>query len=182
MALRRGLSRVQTIGARRKTTWGLAPGSTAPVATTTPGSVFIGAAIAFSVDGITVVRIRGRFKAWLNLATAAQDGFAGAFGIGIASAAAVTAGIASVPTPLSDQSGENWLYWSAFSIKSPKAFAADTVPVGEVLSANHDEVVDSKAMRKVGTEQVIYTCFEVVEVGTAGMQAYFDGRMLIKLA
>ena len=180
MARFRGSPRGRTIVPRRLTSWEVGPGGTAVTPTSVAGSFFLGSAIQASIPGLTIVRIRGEFAAYLNLATSSLDGYVGAFGIGIASLAAVTAGVGSVPTPITESGADNWLYHRFFALKAGFPFSAGADPAGNLLYALRFEV-DSKAMRKFETEQALYAIFEVVEVGTSSMQVHFDSRVLAKL-
>jgi len=174
----RGSSRGRTLPARRKTFWAAGPGgSTTTQISAASGSAFIGSANAANVDGLTVVRIRGELLMYLSAAGSAQDGFTGAFGIGIASLAAVTAGVASVPTPLVEQDSENWLYWKAFSIRSSSSTLASSNAGESVLRVT----IDTKAMRKFPQDLSIYSIIEANETGAAVMQVTFDSRILALL-
>ena len=93
--------------------------------------------------------------------------------------AALTAGAASVPTPITEQESENWLYWRAFSCKAPFPFSAGADPAGN-RSADIEFEVDSKAMRKFPAEMGIYSIIETVEAGTATINFQFDSRVLTK--
>ncbi len=131
--------------------------------------------------GQTVVRIRGYFRAMLTLATVTNDGFHGAFGIGIATLAATTAGGGSVPTPITEQGSDNWLYHRYFSVQAGFPFATGADPAGN-FHGFVDFEVDSKAMRKSPLETAIYASLEVTRVGTANMEVHFDSRVLVKLS
>ena len=174
----RGPIRIST---RRLTSWQVGPGGTAPTVVNSAVSIFLGSAIQAVTDGVTIIRIRGEFVWWLDLAMASNDGFAGAFGIGIASFAAVTAGAASVPTSITEESSENWLYHRYLSVKSLVAFAAAAAQDGPSVASSVRFEVDTKAMRKLPSDLAIYAMLEVVEVGTAGSQIAFNSRSLIKL-
>ena len=69
-------------------------------------SSLVNAGVSFVLDGITIARQRGSLLLALTDATAAVNGFTGAFGIGMVSTAAFTAGAASVPTPITEQEWE----------------------------------------------------------------------------
>ena len=166
---------------RRLTSWELGPGGTAPTVINSSVSIFLGAFIQATSDGLTVIRIRGEFVWWLDLATASNDGFAGALGIGLASEAAISAGAASVPTPITEQTSENWLYHRYLSIKSPVAFASAAAQDGPNIATSVRIDVDTKAMRKFLSDLGIYAIMEVVEVGTASSQVAFNSRSLVKL-
>ena len=120
MARSRGFR--QAHGPRRKSSWEEGVGATGlatPVTAT--GSAFIGATITPTVGEVTVVRTRGQFVAALTVATGLGDGFTGAVGIGIATLAAVTAGIASVPTPVTEMDWDGWVWHRFFQCLSTDA-------------------------------------------------------------
>jgi len=116
----------------------------------------------------------------LTLATAANDGFEGAFGIGIATAAATAAGGGSVPTPITEDASDNWMFHRYFSVKAGFPFATGADPAGNRF-AFVDFEIDSKAMRKSPLETSLYAALELAEVGTAGVLVHFDSRLLVKL-
>ena len=168
---------------RRLTSWELGTGGTAVATRAAPGSQFVGSAIALAAGAsrLTVIRIRGYFNIILSLATSAKDGMTGAFGIGLATTAAVTAGIASVPTPITEQNSDNWLYWQAFSVKGAQAYAAGAAPGLEQMNTFKEFIIDSKAQRKMDDEMSIYAALEVVEVGAATIDFHHDSRALVLL-
>jgi len=171
MAFRRsGSSRVS--GPRRLTNWGSGPGGSGVASVSAGSSVILGSGIQFGSAG-TVVRIRGIFDMFLTAATASGDGFFGAVGIGLASLAAFTAGIGSLPTPLQESIWDGWLWHSFISVHRD-------VTTGDSGSSSQRFSIDSKAMRKVSDEMVIYAAVDVVEIGTAVASIFLDSRMLIK--
>ena len=177
MAQRRGSNLVRTRTRRRLTSWEEGPGGTGTATRSAVGSAFIGSVVNPLVDGLTLARIRGRLSMWLSAATSAGDGFTGAFGIGKATAAATAAGIASVPTPITEQSWDGWLYWQPVQIVAP----AQTLEQGGMVFDRFD--VDSKAMRKLTEDDSIFAAIELtVEVGAASLEINFDSRILIFLS
>ena len=177
MAHSRGFARGRQFGSsRRQTGWSVGPGDELATTITAAGSTLIGTAIVATTDGTTIVRIRGFLRAFLNNATSNGDGFQGAFGIGIASLAAVTAGVGSVSTPITEIGSDNWLFWHVLSLHAAEASEAT---FGD--ETMQDIVVDTKAMRKAPTDLAIYAAVEVVEIGTASMTMFFDSRSLAKL-
>ena len=110
----------------------------------------------------------------LFLATNANDGFNYAFGIGKASLAAFTAGVASVPTPFTEAAYSGWLWHTMGFIGSPVAGAEGTTRDTLIIS------IDSKAMRKLEADEVLYLAGEFGEVGTATMIVKAATRMLFK--
>ena len=136
-----------------------------------------------TVDMVTVVRNRGLLSVRpenqsINLEVT------GAFGIGMVSSPAFTAGITAVPTPITDAGDEGWLYWTAFTVTCPQIGSAAALGVAAGgSSAMFRATVDSKAMRKFPTDRTLYAAIEVgTEVGTASIDVFFDSRMLVKLA
>ena len=127
-------------------------------------------------EALTLVRTRGRFDFSLSSYTSAGDGYQGAVAIGLASLPAFTAGIGSLPTPISEMGWDGWLWHSIVGIHS--ALAAGATAVGQIASISLE--VDSKAMRKLTDQMVIFAAIEVVELGTASLNVFFDSRMLFK--
>jgi len=160
---------------RRRTGWEEGTGGTGVVTVTTTAPVFIGSAVAILRDGLTLVRTRGHVSGLLIAASGINDGFIGAFGIGVASTAAVVAGIASVPTPIAELDWDGWLFWAPIWAKSNTATLVGNV--GTIFR----QMIDSKAMRKVGEDMTIYAAAEVVLDGTASLEIMHDSRMLFKL-
>ena len=172
---------------RRTSSWAFGPQSGtdgASLGVSATGAQIGGIAVAPTLEGLTLVRTRGEFLFILKTASAAGSGFFGAFGIGRATSAAVTAGIASVPSPTTEETWDGWLYHRYFSITSAGVIdgsvSADTdnlLPLAGVLRLE----VDSKAMRKLDQETSTYCAIEVTESGTATGSWFFNSRQLIKL-
>ncbi len=163
---------------RRATSWVDGVGGTAVTDIAASSVQFLGNALVGVVEGLTVVRIRGLFRCWLTLATAANDGFSGAVGIGIAATTAVAQSIGAVPTPITEMDSDNWLWYQTFSVFNPVVSSTElTAPVMAFTAE-----IDSKAMRKFPTNMSLYAAFEVVEVGTATMSMSLDSRVLVKLS
>ena len=148
-------------------------------------AIIVTAALVPLVDGLTLVRTRGRMQAFLKSATATGDGYTGAFGIGVATEAAVVAGAASVPTPITEQEWDGWLYWQAIQIRATGPLSGAAATDQDIIAVNTAMLnldFDSKAMRKIGQSDAIYGCLEVVEIGTAVLTWGIDSRMMFKLA
>ncbi len=180
--LRRGLTLSRGgIRSRRKTGWSAGPGGTALTPISASSTVILGSAIIPLVDGLTLVRLRGEVNMYLQLATAANDGFAGAFGVSVQGLSAFNAGAASLEAPIDEEDWDGWLYHRYFSVHSPVAFALASSPGGEVLPSVLRFEVDSKAMRKIQINEVLVALVQVTEIGTANMEIGFNSRMLFKL-
>ncbi len=182
----RGLSRGfshRTRAPRRQTDWGFGVGGHARtvVASTTPQ--FLGTAIQPLVEGLTVIRMRGELLIQLSTVTAARDGLAGAVGIGMVEDPAFTAGIASVPTPITEESAENWLWYTPFSVMLGQIGTAAATGLGAgTASSMFRMTIDSKAMRKFPSTMLLYAAIEVgTEIGTAVADVWLDTRILFKL-
>jgi len=131
--------------------------------------------LATGVLESTITRTRGHLFSIQRTAASAGDGFAGAIGIGIVSEAAFDGGITTVPTPITEMSWDGWLYHRVFQQFSPVA----TASIGSAAFVDFD--VDSKAMRKMGANEVLYAVIEMVEIGAASIDVFFDSRVLFKL-
>ena len=181
MARLRGSSPARGIQrrARRRTSWEDGPGGTASLIRTGAGATFLGSAITPIVPALTAVRLRGEFQIFLSVSTAG-GGMSGAVGIGIASLAAVTAGIASVPTPTTEADNDNWLWHRFFYVRS----AGVITPVADSnggVSAVFRVEIDSKAMRKFTDGESIYAAVELTEEGTETAIVDLNSRLLVML-
>ena len=128
------------------------------------------------VDGLTIVRVRGAVQAFLSGAFTALEGYHCALGICIVNEDAFAIGATAVPDPIADSGWDGWFYHRFFDVHS-----SHTEVEGGDLSRSISFEVDSKAMRKIPEENVIVAALEVVELGIATMQVYFDSRVLFKL-
>ena len=187
MARIRGFSSTPRRGPRRKTAWELSVATGvdgAAQSITASGATLGTTSIAIGLDGGTLVRTRGELSLFLTQASSLGDGYTGAFGIGIATSTAILAGAASLPTPLTEETDENWIYhryFTCFAGGIIGASAAGNEQLVDPTSAALRVEVDSKAMRKEAIGLGYYCCLEVVEVGTAGLRWAFNSRMLVKL-
>ena len=160
---------------RRKTGWENGPGDiSTPVQITSDTAFILGAGQVFLFDGDTVVRIRGSLLLALTTITADGDGYVGAVGIGIVSAPAFAVGASAVPTPVSESEWEGWMWHQMLNVVGQ----AGSSGIGPSFQRVE---IDSKAMRKVGTEEVIYMAVELIETGTAVAEIVANTRMLVKL-
>jgi len=167
---------VRGAGVRRQTAWDNGPGGTAITQLSASGASLVGGAASSSVEGLTLVRTRGILAVSLSAVTSPGDGFFGAVGIGIATLAAVTAGIGSLPTPITEASDENWVWHQYFSIHATEAV------IGEGAGDHQSIEIDSKAMRKAPVGTACYAAIEVVEIGTGVLDVFLNTRQLFKLS
>ncbi len=99
----------------------------------------------------------------------------GAMGMQVVTETAAAAGIASLPTPLTETDADFFVY-------QPWAFSflfASAVGVQENNGMGNYWTVDSKAMRKVGTDDDV--AWTVEGVNSNGYNIGSVGRMLVKL-
>ncbi len=124
-------------------------------------------------EPVTVMRNRGMVSVRLQAYTADLT-IAGAFGIGIVSAEAFAAGVASIPEPFNDGDWGGWFVWRSFFQRFEFDSAVDsTFPAAMTLE------VDSKGMRKVGSNEVLV---QVAESQTGAFALASGLRTLIKNA
>ena len=181
-------SRFPRSSERHRSSWEVGPETSAnggPQTLTASVSQLAGVFTAASEDGQTLIRTRGELVVFLRTAGSANDGFHGAFGIAKATSAAVLAGAASVPTPITEEAWDGWLYHRYFSCLAAGPIAAATaaqeaLQVSNVTAAIRIEV-DSKAMRKIDVDEAMYAVIEVIEIGAATATWSFNCRMLFKL-
>ena len=169
--------RSQARSPRRTTVWSQGPGSQTATTFASSTTSVLGLGQT-SGGGVTVVRLRGRISCVLETTSAAARGFHCALGIGIASADAFAAGVASLPNPFDDIDW-SWWYHSIFDVQSVTATIADGV---NAVGAFYTAEVDSKAMRKIAPNETIFASLQVLESGTESMDVLFDSRMLVKLS
>ena len=178
-------SRFPRVSVRRKSAWNQGPGSvTVQTQLTGTSAVMVGQGSAVALDGITQVRLRGLLSMHLPSASAALDGYAGAFGIAIVTLAAFNVGVTAVPSPITELAWDGWLYHTFFDLRAPGLIdGTAAVDVDNMLSttAALRIEVDSKAMRKTKIDMVTIAVLEATEVGTALLSWRFNSRVLDKL-
>ena len=174
MARQRGYTQVGRVRSRRMTDWGVGPGGTGVTTLSASGSSILGAGVTTVAGIVTLVRTRGLFDVFLTAGVSAGDGMTGAVGIGIVSEPAFDAGIASIPTPITEAVWEGWLWHSFFSVHVGAAGGLDNPGASQRIE------IDSKAMRKFSVEDTFVAVVELVETGAATAQIRLDTRMLFK--
>jgi len=165
---------------RRLTQWTLGPGGddsafdTVGVAATS--NIIYGSGVTFT-ERVTVVRIRGVLEMSLRAADANGSGFTWTFGIGITTVEAFTGiGVTAVPKPFANAGWPGWLYHTFGTLKAPSgALSLNQLPPIRME-------VDTKAMRKLRFNDVIFAVAEFAEVASATLDTSFVSRMLVKLA
>jgi len=170
----RGFHQGRPSSLRRRTGWEEGPGGTTATSFTDTIATILGAGFEFLLDGLTIVRIRGSVQAFLTVG-GTNSGFHAAIGMGIVSADAFAVGVTAVPNPIDDADWNGWMYHRYFDLHGATTFN----PADQSNSLTFE--VDSKAMRKVGVNEVLFASIETVESGTATMSVFFESRILLKL-
>ncbi len=155
-------------GPKRMTSWSSYDG----VATSlSSGGATVLSGIAFEAPG-TLIRTRGIVMIRPVTPVSADVLLTGAFGIGIVSAEAFAAGVASIPEPATDSDWGGWMViqpWSfQFEFGDQSSFAISSINIE----------VDSKAMRKVEPNSVAVVVVESI-IGAATVVDMT--RLLLKL-
>ena len=121
-------------------TWGYLQ-STGSATILAPSSVFLMGSFVQNVPAIeeTVLRTRGVISINSDQ-SAAVERQQGAFGMIVVSEQAFTAGVASLPSPVSQGGNDEWFVHQSFAQQSAKSLGTGPVP---------SIWIDSKAMRKV---------------------------------
>ncbi len=119
--------------------------------------------------------VRSRLSVFWGTDQAATSEFAQAvFSSQVVTAAAATAGIGSVPTPLTETDADFIIYRPMFSdLRLASAVGFDQT------GGNQTFEVDSKAMRKLGIDDQLV--FVIENRSPVGTQIAIEGRMLVKL-
>jgi len=171
----RSHSRFQrTSGSRRRTAWNLGPRGTALSKTSAQTNV-LSVGVEAGVEGITIVRLRGRFFVQLNAASAVDESFRWALGICVVTQNAAGIGATAIPEPVTDIGWDGWLFHSQGLLNSRDA----TPLIHSGLFQTYE--LDSKAMRKFKLTDVCVAVFQFLEVGACTISAGLESRMLVKL-
>jgi len=107
--------------------------------------------------------------------SAASEFTQAAFGMQVVTDSASGAGIASVPTPITDSDSDFFVYQPLHQ----EILFKDATGFGLEQGAGSAWIVDSKAMRKVGINDDIAMTLEVRSA--VGSAIAIEGRMLVKL-
>ena len=179
MAQLRRSHRGAIASSRRRTSWSGGPNQD-PTNLSAAGATLWGIGAQAALDGLTLVRVRGVFQFVQTVTTTVLDGFAKcAIGICVVAENAFDAGIGSVPTPITDDGWDGWLYhqWVGEFV------GLSTSELGTWPSEAVRADIDSKAMRKLRATDVICGVVELgTEVGAATLRFSAETRILVKLA
>ncbi len=129
---------------------------------------------ALALRPFTVVRTRITMSATSDQ-LAATELSQGVLALQVVTETAVAAGIASVPTGITEADADFFVYQPWIN----SIVSATSVGIIENGGAGNSWIIDSKAMRKVGTDDDIVTTVENRTAG--GINIALEGRILIKL-
>jgi len=156
-------------GPGRLTTW-IAPAAQDFVAVASAGATILGS-FAFE-EPVTIIRVRGFAGIKVN-SQAASVNLVGAIGMGVVSAEAFGVGITAVPEPWNDGDWGGWFMWRSFAGRLEFDDASGVVFTDWGLE------IDSKAMRRVKTNEVVVIVAESI---TGAFDVSPGMRMLVKLS
>ena len=162
-------------GRRRATDWELGFVSTSATNVAAGAAVLVGSISAALLDPEapgTIIRTRGRVMILSDNAAAGENQI-GAMGISLVSDQARSAGIASIPSPVSQATWDGWFVFK--TLYNGHKIAGTNL----VVSAATFEI-DSKAMRKFEGDQAIVLVVENANVVDHSFDFFADIRFLLK--
>ena len=162
--------RVVRSAARRRTGWSRGPGGNLQF--TGVASAAYASISTANEDGLTLVRMRGLFRAWSSSVDSVTARMIGAVGIANFSENAVGVGITALETPIGDADWDGWIWHQFFDV-------GGLVNEG---SGVYESVIDSKAMRKVHEGDSLVAIIQIeTESGATVLQTSINTRVLDKL-
>ncbi len=164
--------RQQTGFTRKDKSWSLLAGGQATPSA--DGTTLLGSSL-LALEALTVMRFLGEYAIAPSATPVAGDGVRLTIGIGVFSADAVAAGVASLPDP-EDEPDFPWIYWMGHSI----IFAtADPDPSNLGASLRHS--FDIRFMRKLKPRQSVQAVVQYANVsGNPAMRIGLGGvRVLV---
>ncbi len=171
MAHRRTRSFGRTVGSKRQTEWISLAFSN--IASSAVGSTLYGIGFTPVVSGLTLIRLRGELIV-SSLLNAATDAMQMATGVMLVSEEAFAAGVASIPSPITDID-DDWLWHQWHSVQSGTLGAPGQ-------GTEYRFPIDNKAMRRFPGGKVLVAVTEVIlEDGTVVVDTILNMRGLIKL-
>ena len=154
---------------RRKSQW-IGPAEQAYITVASAGATLI--EFASFEEPLTVVRTRG-FVSIKPASPTADIEIIGAFGLGIVSTEAFTAGVASMPEPFTDADWSGWYVWRSF------AYDFEFNDATGINYPTWNFELDSKAMRKIGPNETIVG---IAESFSGAFNISANTRSLVKLS
>ena len=167
---------VRTAGPRRKTFW-LSSADSVGTQGLAAGAVVLDQSFTEAQSSafapFTIVRTIGWFALRPDQNAADEDPF-GAVGSMVVKGTALTAGIGSVPTPITEEADDGWFVYQAFIAG---VMFGDSTGFADLTKVFH---FDSKAQRKVEDGDAIVWTVENAS-SSHGLEYALKFRMLIKL-
>jgi len=167
---------------KRVNAWELGPGmsliETAAQSVTTSTTIVVGDGLTPASDPLTLVRTHGSLELSLKSVGAIDGGFSWAAGIGIVTLDAFAIGVTAMPNPFDDLTWSGWLWHEMGQMHT----AVGALAVGDPSTNPLVVKIDSKSMRKLKLNEVLFVSVQVGEVGTAVMNIRAFTRMLFKIA
>ena len=165
-------------GPKRQVVWGVGPNAQNVSSMASFAAVWSNGVVLTQESEVTIVRLRGDLLLTLLAQTAIGDGFAGAVGIGIVNSQAFATGIGAMPTPVTEVDWPGWMWHSFFNLRGITALEADG---SNAMGVVQRMLIDSKAMRKMGDEEVLFGAIEGTLSGGGTLELQADSRLLAKL-
>ena len=158
---------------KRATAWGVGSQELDGAMSATSKTLWSSGIVTQDIE-VTLIRTRGFVHYFLNAATAQGDGFFGAVGLGVTTQLAFNAGSGSIPGPFTQSDWDGWFWHQFFDVRLAETSLFN--------SFAHQRIeIDSKAMRKLGLDLVVFGMTEGIESGTAVLEMHGDPRMLFKV-
>ena len=172
---RRTVGRAVVRAPKRPTFWEGATGEFSIATGTVSMAVIVSEATLENVPEPTLIRIHGEVFVNVTARTAANDVAVIAMGMILQSAAAIAAGVGSMPLPSSDI-GSSWIWHRQVVMRSNIAPAN-----GTDIGGNARILIDNKAMRKVNNNQgLVMIVQNVAGIGTITASITLASRILFK--
>ena len=159
---------------RRSTFWtGVQAFQTVLVGTPSRVDIVVTEAALENVPNPTLVRVRGTISL-RGLLTADLASIQVGLGLAVLGAKEVAVGTSSVPLPFTNSDDDRWLWYSGQTLQNAPSGITD------ILHSVNVEV-DSKAMRKIGSNEVVALVTEVIDVSAGvGVGVSTTLRFLLK--
>ena len=172
---RRSVGRTLVRTPKRPTFWEGATGAFTLTTGTVSTATVVSEATLENTPNPTLIRIHGHVFVHVTARGAAGDAIVLGLGMIPQSSAAVAAGVASMPVPVTDVSPP-WIMHRQVVLDSNIA-----PPNGTDIGANYHIIVDNKSMRKFDLNQALqFTVQNTVIAGTLSVSIAFAFRFLFK--
>ncbi len=162
---------------RREVFWiAVTPTDTALGAASTAALINVGSAGLLAIRPFTIVRTRGFFHVISDQLSAAET-YGASLGIAVVTDQASAVGVTAVPTPDTDRGSDRFF---VFEDNVGRVILNTAVGAEYAAGPAQTRFYDSKAMRKVDTQDDIVVVIESMAIGSSA-QVKHGARMLIKI-